>query len=110
MFRETKHQDGTPIRNIPALMPRAVQPHIRDVDLSVRKDMLGRISRDVGAMTRGGDRLAFEARIWRAVLTRAPSLSAAETVALTEQIVSACDQAYEQPRARRSRRAPLAAV
>ncbi len=60
--------------------------------INLGKELLTKIRREIGPVPLGTARLAFEARVWRAVAAHAPGLSAEDTVTLTQQIVRAFAQ------------------
>lgn len=61
-------------------------------------------------MGRGSDLLAFEAKVWRAVISNVPALGSDETIALTTKILSAYAEIAGRPRRRRKRQLPSQAA
>ncbi|MSP50628.1 MAG: hypothetical protein EXQ95_15055 [Alphaproteobacteria bacterium] len=55
--------------------------------ITLGKDVLARIGRNIGRAAPKGDRLAFEAKVWRTVNAHVPGLGAEELNTLTSQIL-----------------------
>jgi hypothetical protein len=68
--------------------------------IALEKPVLDKIRREIGPVAPGIDRLAFDAKVWRAVTAHVPGLPADEAVALAARISRAMLAGAARPRLR----------